>query len=179
MTPAENLGCRPYLFLKTSIAVAIRFTFCCLCRSSTSSAKLLMQSRKPSHPGCLFFLLVLRYTLLARAQENVSCYLPNGVAIADKTSSTDFYSACPISAGNDGTYMCCKSSSPFNDVCNEDGLCARQNDPSLGEQQGLLRSTCTDPTWTSPSCLKLCTTGFGKCCVRLLPRVTSKYDEAN
>ena len=136
-----------------------------------------MQSRQPSHLGCIFFLISLQFLLLTRAQQNVSCFFPNGVAIADKTSHNDFYTACPTSAGSDGSYMCCKTSSPFNDVCNEDGLCARQNDPSLGDVQGLLRSSCTDPTWTSPSCLKLCVTGLGKCPVCLLPRVTSKYGE--
>ncbi|KAL2041923.1 hypothetical protein N7G274_005111 [Stereocaulon virgatum] len=56
--------------------------------------------------------------------------------------------------------MCCKTQSPFNDVCTQDGLCARQSDASLGQVQGLLRSACTDPSWTSQSCLKLCTTGI-------------------
>ena len=125
-----------------------------------------MQSRQPSHHGPILFLLFLHYLLLTRAQQNVSCFFPNGITIADEASKNDFYAACPTSAGNDGSYMCCKTSYPFNDVCNDNGLCARQNDASLGEQQGLLRSTCTDPTWTSPSCLKLCITGLGKCSTR-------------
>ena len=128
-----------------------------------------MQSRQPYCHELILLLLLLQYLLLIKAQQNVSCFYPNGVPAADKASNTDFFAACPSSAGNDGFYMCCKSSYPFNDVCDENGLCARQNDPSLALEQGLLRLACTDPTWTSPSCLKLCVTGVGKCSVCLLP----------
>jgi hypothetical protein len=56
--------------------------------------------------------------------------------------------------------MCCKTAGGFNDVCTNDGLCSRPHNPTLGEDQGVLRSTCTDPSWESPSCVQLCTTGF-------------------
>lgn len=109
-------------------------------------------------------LILFQYSLNIRAAQSIDCYFPNGDAITDSaTSSTnDFYVPCNQSFGNDNQHMCCKTASPFNDVCNPDGLCARDNNPGLGEDQGLMRSTCTDPSWTSPSCLKLCTTGIGK-----------------
>lgn len=59
---------------------------------------------------------------------------------------------CPTSFGNDDFHMCCKIASPFNDVCTQDGLCARKNDSSLAEEQGIMRSTCcTDPSSDPPS----------------------------
>lgn len=177
MEPLRILSCRPYLTLQPSTAVWTRFEFFLALPEVRRLPKLPMQSRQPPYFASVLLLLLLHYILLIGAQQNVSCFFPNGKTIADKTSSNDFYTACPTSAGNDGTYMCCKTSSPFNDVCNKDGLCARQNDPSLADVQGLLRSTCTDPTWTSPSCLKLCITGLGKCSACLLPRVASKYGE--
>ena len=177
MEPLKILSCRPYLTLQPSTAVWIRFEFFLSLPEVRRLPMLPMQSRQPSYFGSILFLLFLHYLLITRAQQNVSCFFPNGKTIADESSHNDFYTACPTSAGNDGSYMCCKTSYPFNDVCNKNGLCARQNDASLGEQQGLLRSTCTDPTWTSPSCLKLCITGLGKCSTRLLPRVASKCGE--
>lgn len=108
-------------------------------------------------------LFLLRCAQIVRAQ-NINCYFPNGDAISDGSTpgANEFYLPCNQSFGNDNQHMCCKTASPFNDVCNPDGLCARDSNPGLGEDQGLMRSTCTDPSWTSPSCLNLCTTGIGK-----------------
>ena len=80
----------------------------------------------------------------------------------DRTDPNDYYQACPTSANKDGIYMCCKTAGGFNDVCTSDGLCARPHNPPLGEVQGILRSGCTDPSWTSASCLKLCASGIGE-----------------
>ena len=110
----------------------------------------------------LLLLTFLRPHYFVQAQQNVTCFFPNGTHIAEEHDKNDYYQACPRSANNDGTYMCCKTASTFYDVCKSNGLCARPDNPGLGEAQGLLRSTCTDPSWDSPSCLKLCTNYTGR-----------------
>lgn len=47
--------------------------------------------------------------------------------------------------------MCCASF----DRCRPDGLCGS------GFDDNVWRDGCTDPTWESPSCIKLCDTGLG------------------
>ena len=111
-----------------------------------------------SHASKYLLLFLLR-SAFVRADQNVTCYFPDGDQIHDPA---DYYTACPTSANNDGYHMCCKTDANFDDVCNPNGLCSRPHNPGLGEEQGLLRSTCTDPSWTSDSCLKLCITGIGK-----------------
>jgi len=119
------------------------------------------QQRHPIPFHLLLLHLLLHSPLSALASQNKTCYFPNGDAIAPNTSPNDYYEACPTSPGGDDFRMCCKTASTFNDVCEPNGLCSRQHNPGLGEDQGLLRSTCTDPSWSSPSCLHLCTSGIG------------------
>lgn len=78
---------------------------------------------------------------------DAACYFPNGIdmKIPDKTfdfslcdSSTEFSMCCAV--GND---------------CRPDKLCF-MNSTGLVYRKG-----CTDPTWTSPSCVKLCYSGIG------------------
>ena len=107
-------------------------------------------------------LAFLQCCLLITAQQNVTCFYPNGTDLSPKTDVYDFFQQCPTSLNNDDVYMCCKKSDPFDDVCQPNGLCARSSNRPLGLVQGLLRIGCTDPSYTSPSCLKLCDTGIGK-----------------
>lgn len=116
-----------------------------------------MQQQRPTPSCLLIFLLCSSFSALAI--QNTTCYFPTGDEISDQN---DFYQACPSSFGGDNFRMCCKTDGSFNDVCVSNGLCSRPRNPGLGEEQGLLRSTCTDPSWTSPSCLNLCTTGIGE-----------------
>lgn len=48
--------------------------------------------------------------------------------------------------------MCCATF----DKCRPDGLCLS------GYDGNIWRDGCTDPTWKSPSCIKLCDTGLGR-----------------
>lgn len=58
-------------------------------------------------------------------------------------------------------YRPCDSGKEYNmccanwDECRSDGLC-------FSNQSNLIyRDGCTDPSWESPSCVKLCNTGLG------------------
>lgn len=110
----------------------------------------------------IILLLLGRYSLLIQATPNATCFTPDGKTFADPSDPNDYYSACPTSLDNDGIYMCCKTLGGFEEKCSSQGLCARPNNPSDGEVQGLYRGSCTDPSWSSSSCVHLCTTGVGK-----------------
>jgi hypothetical protein len=71
--------------------------------------------------------------------------------------------------------VCCHTGSDENggDLCGSGstyGLCG-----VTGTQ--LWRESCTDPTWESPACLKLCTTGAGTYDGHIYVFVTSNADE--
>lgn len=51
---------------------------------------------------------------------------------------------------NKAVSMCCAP----GDECRPDGLC-------LNPVRGLFRDGCTDPSWESSSCIKLCHAGLG------------------
>jgi len=56
--------------------------------------------------------------------------------------------------------MCCaiQNRDPVSiDVCGKNGLCGN----GLISNTSFWRESCTDPTWQSESCLKLCITGLG------------------
>ncbi len=58
--------------------------------------------------------------------------------------------------------MCCAiqgRSSTGHDTCNKNGLCSNQG--NIGNSS-FWRESCTDMTWQSESCLKLCITGLGE-----------------
>ena len=57
--------------------------------------------------------------------------------------------------------MCCAIQKPNyseNDSCEKNGLCGNAK---IGDNT-FWRESCTDPTWQSESCLKLCITGLGE-----------------
>lgn len=85
------------------------------------------------------FLYILVLASIAVAQ---SCYYPNGNAV---TSEQVF--ACSNSAGS----HCC----PQNWECLNNGLCFHPSEQTIG------RYSCTDKTWKSSLCPKVCTTSNG------------------
>lgn len=74
-----------------------------------------------------------------------ACYVPNGI---DRHSLSNIgdndYDPCE----KDGVSMCCNTHN--KDRCQRSGLCW---EPSSNV---LWRGSCTDQTWESPGCLKLC-----------------------
>lgn len=81
------------------------------------------------------------------SSAHAACYFPNGIdmKVFDKTFN---YSLC--NSGKEFS-MCCAA----GNGCRPDGLC-------FVDSTGLIyRKGCTDPTWASPSCVKLCYNGIG------------------
>ncbi|KAL0945031.1 uncharacterized protein CTRU02_202918 [Colletotrichum truncatum] len=94
---------------------------------------------------------VTRQIVLQFALANIvfaACYTHNGT---DRNSISpdkgNNYSPCLQNEHS----MCCRlKNDPYTDTCRQDGLC-------WNAQRGQLwRESCTDPTWQSPNCLKLC-----------------------
>ncbi|KAF6843234.1 hypothetical protein CMUS01_02277 [Colletotrichum musicola] len=74
-----------------------------------------------------------------------ACFVPNGTNRHALTNAKDYkYEPCE----DNGHSMCCNTVS--GDKCQPNGLCWNEG--------GRLtwRESCTDPTWQSPKCLKLC-----------------------
>lgn len=86
--------------------------------------------------------------VLASAVRSVvaECYLPNGVN-RNKAKDDESHDYQPCGNSTDVS-MCCNVGT--GDVCRENGLCYNRS------AQLLWRESCTDPTWESPGCLKLC-----------------------
>jgi hypothetical protein len=82
------------------------------------------------------------------SSASANCYDPNGNNRNGYITGT----AAPYQPCNPGDLasMCC--SVAFNE-CRSDGLCF--------DGTTLWRESCTDPTWQSPSCIKLCVNGTG------------------
>ncbi|KAL8691877.1 MAG: hypothetical protein Q9224_004078 [Gallowayella concinna] len=82
------------------------------------------------------------------------CYLPNGIE-RWKTDRADVYRPSGVGSSVDDYQMCCATVGDGDiDVPRKDGLCYN---PRYGGE--LWRESCTDPTWESPSCIKLCVNG--------------------
>lgn len=64
------------------------------------------------------------------------------------------YSPCN---NGDEHSMCCAAG---QDTCRIDGLCYYNGE--VKGSKGVFRDGCTDPTWESPSCVKLCLDGTCK-----------------
>ncbi|KAL8805280.1 MAG: hypothetical protein Q9182_002048 [Xanthomendoza sp. 2 TL-2023] len=79
------------------------------------------------------------------------CFVPNGTDRNKKSDvSPDSIAYVPCNQ-KDPFSMCCRYG---NDDCLPNGLCRGRYGSSP-----LWRESCTDPTWTSPYCLNLCTKG--------------------
>ncbi|KAL8812390.1 MAG: hypothetical protein Q9200_001077 [Gallowayella weberi] len=82
------------------------------------------------------------------------CYLPNGVE-RWITHGADVYRPSGVGSSVDNFQMCCATIGNGDiDVPRKDGLC---DNPRFGGE--VWRESCTDPTWRSPSCIKLCVNG--------------------
>ncbi|KAL8945883.1 MAG: hypothetical protein Q9222_007642 [Ikaeria aurantiellina] len=99
--------------------------------------------------GILPFILLSAFISTASAD----CFYPNGT---DRNEGTD------VTPGTEA-YVPCNQVNPFSmccryggDDCLPNGLC--QGYASDGSKP-VWRESCTDPTWTSPYCLRLCVTG--------------------
>ncbi|KAL8896425.1 MAG: hypothetical protein Q9192_003105 [Flavoplaca navasiana] len=99
---------------------------------------------------CFILLSTLSITYTAAATD---CFVPNGTdrnVLPDVSPDSIEYVPCnqvnPFS-------MCCRYGA---DECLPNGLC--QGDAGDGRLP-VWRESCTDPTWTSPFCLKLCIKG--------------------
>lgn len=112
----------------------------------------------PSMANALFFqLLTSIFSLFCSVcclDQNSPCYYPNGTdskfSILDQFPDGDIFKPC--FPGNEGHSMCCRRT----DQCTHDGTCESPFD-------GLhWRGTCSDPSWKSRDCLKLCISGFCK-----------------
>lgn len=91
--------------------------------------------RKAVGPACLFPLVFAQ------------CYLPNGTdRHAAANAGNGKWTPCPGGSTN-GHTMCCNTNT--GDQC-RDGLCWNEGSKLLW------RESCTDPTWQSIGCLKLC-----------------------
>ncbi|KAL0934905.1 uncharacterized protein CTRU02_209496 [Colletotrichum truncatum] len=85
-------------------------------------------------------LLALAGTVLGQG----ACFVPNGTNRHALTNANiQKYAACE----NNGHSMCCNVA---GDRCQPNGLCWNE------EHKQLWRESCTDPTWQSHKCLKLC-----------------------
>ena len=95
----------------------------------------------------LTFLLLL-VTSTAPWVVIAECYLPNGVDRNEtKNNPNHDYQPCNTNSTAEVS-MCCNVG--VGDVCREDGLCYNPT------AKLVWRESCTDPTWGSPNCLKLC-----------------------
>ena len=85
------------------------------------------------------------------SKSYANCYFPNGTDV-NALLSTDVYQPC--NAGDDVS-MCCALNRPYPDKCRSDGLCFSTYDLNIW------RDSCTDRSWESSSCVKLCDSGTG------------------
>lgn len=96
-------------------------------------------------PSCLHMIWIVLYGSISVHFLSVAadCYFPSGLL-------NELYQPCDRSNEHS---MCCGTREL--DRCRKDGLCfdAPNND--------IWRGSCTDPTWNSPACIKLCVEGTG------------------
>lgn len=125
---------------------------------TSTSIRVTASMRQPSVGAAdLLLLIFIQVTRVVHA-ANAACYAPSG-----NSSSMDFWAPCPLSLGNDGFAMCCKTDAPFDYTCLANGLCQNNaTNAGLGEFPSIVRGPCTDPSWKSPSCVQLCNSSVGK-----------------
>lgn len=100
--------------------------------------------------GAPFLLSIIVFALFSSSAHG-TCYVPNG---SDRNAGLSQEVYQPCDAGDQHS-MCCALNRSQADRCRNDGLC-------LSAYGGIIwRESCTDPTWKSPSCIKLCDSGIG------------------
>lgn len=113
-----------------------------LCLASSSSG------RSWRHGILLLIGLSGRFWSVAHAK----CYLPDGTDRNAGLAQEDYQ---PCDPGDDFS-MCCATNREVNpDRCRSDGLCYATYDTNVW------RESCTDQSWESPKCFKLCNSGIG------------------
>lgn len=100
---------------------------------------------------------------------SANCYLPNGTdrnSILWDSHGID-YQPSGFGSSLDGFQMCCATNNRATpDMPRKDGLCQSPDT--------IWRESCTDPTWKSPSCVKLCIDGISMSSLILLPLAASE-----
>ncbi|PMD18304.1 hypothetical protein NA56DRAFT_751593 [Hyaloscypha hepaticicola] len=86
-------------------------------------------------------------SLFLAPRVSANSYDPNGDNRNGNSTGTPLYQPC---LPGDSASMCCRVDA--SDQCRSDGLCF--------DGTNLWRESCTDPTWASPSCIKLCVNGM-------------------
>ncbi|KAI4216010.1 MAG: hypothetical protein LQ351_001506 [Letrouitia transgressa] len=100
---------------------------------------------------------ILAFSVLVNAASPQKCYYSNGTAAVTEPEwpVTPCNPEQPVS-------MCCQNTT--YEVCRPDGLCD-------GSDNQIWRESCTDPTWKSPRCIKLC---LGENADPAVPRVITQ-----
>ena len=113
----------------------------------------MVPSHSRSSPSLFLSLLAVLVSQLPFT--STSCFHPNHFTIL-----SDDYQPCGNGVSSDSVSMCCAiNRSPGYDICQKDGLCGNA---MIGEDE-FWRESCTDRSWSSGSCLKLCIDGVGAC----------------
>lgn len=98
-----------------------------------------------------FILLLIPYFKIFRLSSHASCYFPNGTDI-NAPFPEEVYLPCD---SGDEFSMCCALNRNYPDKCRSDGMCFSTYD------QNIWRDACTDRSWNSSTCVKLCDSGIG------------------
>lgn len=133
----------------SNFSLDFSFSSVFLTPSSYSTQKKLPYA--PLSVTMLHVLAAILTTLIGTVAGQGACFVPNGTNRHDLTNANiQKYASCESS----GHGMCCNIA---GDKCQADGLCWNE------EHKQLWRESCTDPTWESSKCLKLCITDdYGK-----------------
>jgi hypothetical protein len=99
----------------------------------------------------LFNLLIVALTLFPPSSVDAACYYPNGRDMNDAHPDEKYVPCDNGGRSNSEFTMCCANF----DTCRPDGMCLS------GWDSEIWRDGCTDPTWRSPNCIKLCHEGTG------------------
>lgn len=105
-------------------------------------------------PGLAYsraLLVLFTVSILFWSSAHAACYRPNGTDL-NAGLSKEVYQPCD---SGDEHSMCCALNRSVTDRCRSDGLCFSTWDSNVW------RVGCTDPTWKSSSCIKLCISGIG------------------
>ncbi|KAK1703886.1 hypothetical protein BDP67DRAFT_220025 [Colletotrichum lupini] len=128
----------------SNFSLEFSFSSVLITLSSYSTQKQLPYA--PLSVTMLHVLAAILTTLIRTVAGQGACFVPNGTNRHDLTNANiQKYASCESS----GHGMCCNIA---GDKCQADGLCWNE------EHKQLWRESCTDPTWESPKCLKLCVT---------------------
>ena len=103
--------------------------------------------------GCFYTVISLfpPFLLCFLSSTTATCYYPNGTAVINTN-----YQPC----SNGTVSMCCALDRDNSNSCLSNGLChdpcTVNHDCNHGSPGQFWRESCTDPSWTSPFCLRLC-----------------------